>query len=331
MAKTTREIERDESARHEVSQAASRPGEDRSRDALLATLPGRSRRREVWTGIFVLAGILAVLLALFTLTDAATFRSRYIVTTVVPDAGGIRRGDPVQMRGVNIGRVQRFQMVPEGVAIRLELEGEYSVPRDSRVVLRSSGVLGGVVADVEPGKSAERLRGQDRMPGVRAGGVFDLADDVGTRASDVLERIKETLSDQTVSALGDGAAELRVLLGELNLLAAEQREGLNTLTRSLSRSAAGVERVAAGPELARIVARLDSLATRTEQVTGSLGRASASLEVALARLERGEGTLGRLSVDAALYDNMNQAAVSLDELLRDLKSNPGRYFSVRIF
>lgn len=305
--------------------------EEQSREALLAALPSRSRRREVWTGVFVIAGVLAVLVALFTLTDAATFRGRYIVTTVVPDAGGIRRGDPVQMRGVNIGRVQRFTMVPEGVAIRLELEGDYRVPRDSRVLLRAAGVLGGVVAEVEPGSSADALRGSDLLPGTRVGGVFDLADDVGTRASDVLERIKAALNDRTVSALGDGAAELRVLLAELNQLAAEQRRGLVELTSSLSRSAAGVERVAAGPELARIVERLDAAATKTEAVTASLGRASASLEVMLARLERGEGTLGRLSTDESLYNNVSQAAASLDALLTDVRANPERYFRVRIF
>lgn len=305
--------------------------EEQSREALLAALPSRSRRREVWTGVFVIAGVLAVLVALFTLTDAATFRGRYIVTTVVPDAGGIRRGDPVQMRGVNIGRVQRFTMVPEGVAIRLELEGDYRVPRDSRVLLRAAGVLGGVVAEVEPGSSADALRGSDLLPGTRVGGVFDLADDVGTRASDVLERIKAALNDRTVSALGDGAAELRVLLAELNQLAAEQRRGLVELTSSFSRSAAGVERVAAGPELARIVERLDAAATKTEAVTASLGRASASLEVMLARLERGEGTLGRLSTDESLYNNVSQAAASLDALLTDVRANPERYFRVRIF
>jgi phospholipid/cholesterol/gamma-HCH transport system substrate-binding protein len=297
----------------------------------MAALPGRSRRREVWTGVFVIAGVLAVLVALFTLTDAATFRGRYVVTTVVQDAGGIRRGDPVQMRGVNIGRVQRFEMIPEGVAIRLELEGEYRVPRDSRVHLRSAGMLGGVVAEVDPGRAAEQLRGGDILPGARVDGVFDLAGDVGSRANDVLERLRAALSEQTVTALGDGATELRVLLGELNQLAAEQRRGLNELTSSLTRSAAGVERVASGPELARIIARLDAMASETEAVTTSLGRVSASLEVTLARLERGEGTLGRLSVDETLYENISDAAASLDSLLTDVRTRPERYFRVRLF
>lgn len=331
MARSTREIE-GESAGLMVEDPAVQDRErSPAREALLATLPIRSRRREVWTGIFVIAGVLAVLVALFTLTDAATFRGRYIVTTVVPDAGGIRRGDPVQMRGVNIGRVQRFEMVPEGVAIRLELEGEYRVPSDSRILLRSAGMLGGVVADVDPGRATELLRGGDILPGARVDGVFDLAGDVGSRANDVLDRIRDALSDQTVTALGDGAAELRSLLTELNQLTAEQRRGLGELTSSLSRSAAGVERVATGPELSKVIARLEAMASETEAVTASLGRVSTSLEVALARLERGEGTLGKLSVDESLYNNVSEAAASLDSLLTDVRTRPERYFRVRLF
>jgi ABC-type transporter Mla subunit MlaD len=66
-------------------------------------------------GIFVLAGILAVIAALFILTDPGTFRGRYLVSTVVKDAGGIRSRDPVQLSGVNIGRVQELKLVPGGV------------------------------------------------------------------------------------------------------------------------------------------------------------------------------------------------------------------------
>src|SRR5690242_14118247 len=97
--------------------------------------PIRSPRRELQVGVFVLAGVLALLAALFTLTDPGTFRGRYYATAVVRDAEGIRRGDPVQMLGVNIGRVRSFQIVrdnsgaPRGVQIKLELEGDYRVPR----------------------------------------------------------------------------------------------------------------------------------------------------------------------------------------------------------
>ncbi len=86
--------------------------------------PSRGADQAVWVGFFLVVGIIAIFAALFILTDAAFFRGRYIVSTVVTDAGGIRRGDPVQMRGVNIGRVQRFKIAKDNVEIRLDSSPE---------------------------------------------------------------------------------------------------------------------------------------------------------------------------------------------------------------
>ena len=127
-----------------------------SDDKPLPTAPvRRGRDREVMVGLFVIAGFAATLIALFMLTDASMFRGRYVLTTVLKDAAGIRKGDPVLMRGVNIGRVQKFDIDKDKVAIRLEVEGEYKIPRDSRVEVRSQGLLGSMVADVIPGQSSE--------------------------------------------------------------------------------------------------------------------------------------------------------------------------------
>jgi hypothetical protein len=114
------------------------PAAPRSRipqQELALVTPTRSPRREVQVGIFVLAGVLAVLVALFVLTDPGLFRGRYYGTTQVTDAGGIRKRDPVQLNGDNIGRVDDLRLVPGGVQLRLELQGEYPVPADSRVRL----------------------------------------------------------------------------------------------------------------------------------------------------------------------------------------------------
>ena len=83
----------------------------------------------------------------------------------MPDASGIRKGDPVQMRGVNIGRILGFTILQQGVEMRLEIEGEYPIPKDSRVEIKASGLLGGMVADVVPGTSPQRATGGDTLPG----------------------------------------------------------------------------------------------------------------------------------------------------------------------
>jgi phospholipid/cholesterol/gamma-HCH transport system substrate-binding protein len=298
---------------------------------LVAAAPRPTARREVRVGFFVLAGFLSVVIALFTLTDVGLLRGRYNVTTVVPDAGGIRKGDPVQMRGVNIGRVRGFEIAPGGVAVLLELQREYPVPADSRVMLRSSGLLGGTVAEVVPGGAAETVRRGAVLPGESSTGLMEAADDLGSRADVVLGQMQALLSERTVDAVGTSAVELQRLLTELSALAAEQHRELSALSASLRRSAAGVERATAGPELANSVARLDAITQRLDVTVASLDRASGSLEAVLGRMERGEGTLGRLSADDELYVNLNRAAVNLNLLAEDIRANPRRYINVRVF
>ena len=298
---------------------------------LLTALPARSANREVKVGAFVLIGVLAFMAALFSLTDVGTFRGRYYATTVIEHAGGMRNGDPVQMRGVNIGRVSSFNMVPGGVAVRLEIYNRYDVPEDSRVLVKSAGLLGGMIVDVVPGVSSRRVADDGTIPGEVQEDIMATASGLGTEAETVLARANLLLSESTIGSVGASAAELETLLADLSALAASQREELTALSQSLRRSAEGVERVAAGPELDRAVANIDSLTYRLDATTRTLGSASESLQVVLGRIERGEGTLGRLTVDESLYDNMNSAVISLQQLVTDIRADPRRFLSVSVF
>jgi phospholipid/cholesterol/gamma-HCH transport system substrate-binding protein len=301
---------------------------------LLAALPARSAHREVKVGIFVLIGLLAFLIALFTLTDVGTFRGRYYATTVIPNAGGMRDGDPVQMRGVNIGRVTDFQMVPEGVAVTLEIYNRYLIPEDSRVEVSSAGLLGGMVVSVVPGQSTERVERDQILPGSVEADLLSSANTLGEQAETVLGRATDLLSRETIGSVGNSAAELEVLLRDLTALAATQRQELALLTQSLRRSAEGVEVVANGPAGASIesaAANLDALTLSLDETSRTLTSASTSLQTVLGRLERGEGTLGRLTTDDALYDNLNAAATSIQELVSDIRTNPRRYLNLEVF
>ncbi len=294
-------------------------------------LPSRKRGREAWVGLFVVAAVLATLTALFTLTDASLFRGRYVTLVRVDQANGIRRGDPVQLRGVNIGRVKSFIIDDGGVLVRLEIEGEYPIPEDSRVQLVSSSLLGGMAAHVIPGNAEERAGRDDVLQGSVPGGMMSTAENLGGDAELVLQRIQALLDPGTVDAVGAGAIELRDLLTELSALAAEERESLRALTASLRRSAAGLEGATTGPELERVIAQLDAMTANAAETAAASSRAARSLETVLGRLERGEGTLGRLSTDPALYDDLQSAAAGISALVEDIRANPSRYIDLRVF
>jgi phospholipid/cholesterol/gamma-HCH transport system substrate-binding protein len=292
----------------------------------------------VLVGLFVIAGVAATITALFTLTDAAMFRGRYIVTTVVPNAGGIRKGDPVQMRGVNIGRIQRFDIDAEKVAVRLEVEGEYKIPRDSRVEIRSMGLLGGMAADVVPGAAPEFLQGGETIPGGIGAGMFDKVGELSESADQALGRVQALLSDTTVRNIETSSGELNTLLAELRQVTTEQRKELRVLTASLRQTSESLAKATSGPELEQTVKRMDGITRQLDEVTASLSRSSRSAEDVFKRIEQGQGVLGKLSKDDALYVNANEAVMGLSKaaqemakLAEDVRREPKRYLKFSVF
>jgi len=301
-------------------------------EELRNAIPRDKRRLEFRVGIFVLVGIASTLIALFLFTDPSTFRGRYRVTTDVADAGGIRRGDPVQMRGVNVGRVLAFSMDPGGVIITLEIEGAWEIPSDSRTRLASGGILGGRTVEIVEGRSSQPVRGGGHLPGESTGDLTDIATDLGEGAQSVLGQIQALLADPTVDAIQGSAEELQELLGRLSRLAEEQGREIAQLTASLNRSAAGLEdATASGEDLARAVARADSALGTVNQTSQVVLEASEALQTILGRMERGEGTLGQLSANPALYETLREAIESVRLLTDDIRENPGRYVKIEIF
>jgi phospholipid/cholesterol/gamma-HCH transport system substrate-binding protein len=301
-------------------------------EEILREVPASTSRREVRVGIFVLVGLLSVVGVLFLLTDPATLRGRYMLVTEVDNAGGVRRGDPIQMRGVNVGRVHGFEMQPdERVAISMEMDGEWKIPADSRTVMGASGIFGGRTLEIEPGSSQETLQPGDTLPGGQgaSAGLLGNVDELGDKANSVLGRIQTLLDSGTVSSVQESATELESLLSQLSTMTREQRTTLARLTESMANTAEEME--GAGPDARRAIARADSAMAVLSETGASLDRAVASLRTLLDRIERGEGTLGRLSSDDALYVNMNRAAESIAALVDDIRANPSRYINLSIF
>ncbi|MEG2755697.1 MAG: hypothetical protein RR931_03715, partial [Mucinivorans sp.] len=56
-----------------------------------------------------------------------------------------------------------------------------------------------------------------------------------------------------------------------------------------------------------------------------------SLSHTLQKIERGEGNIGKLVNDEALYQALDSTVVSLQALITDIKLNPKRYVNITVF
>ncbi len=313
------------------SSASLKPGP--SDEELKTAVPRGQYRREFRVGAFVLIGIISVMVSLFLLTDPSTFRGRYQISTLVEDAGGIRRGDAVQMRGVNIGRVMSFTLAPEGgVLITLELDGEWEIPAGSQTRLVSAGIVGGRTVEIIEGDGPGLVPSGGQLSGENIEGILDFPPELGRDAQKVLTRIQDLLAKPTTDAIQASAQEFQGLLAHLSEIAQAQGDEIARLTASLNRSAEGLEGVAgSGDDVARAVARADSALVTVNRTSESILRASASLEAILQKVEAGEGTLGQLSDNPDLYNSLYGTLESLRLLIEDIKENPGGYVTIEIF
>ena len=301
-------------------------------------VPRQASAQNMRIGVFVLIGLLASVYLLYLLTDPATFRGRYKVTTSVENVMGLRKGDPVQMRGVNVGRVHDFELGgnSENVVIVLEVEGEWRIPAGSTTQLVTPGIMAPRTVEILPGPGPGEIPAGGSLPGSVVKGLLDDTESLGAKGQRVLDRVTALLSDSTVGALESSALELRAFLTELADVMGSESADLKNLIESLNEAAEGIANVAgAGPELrediTRTVSRADSLMGRLNTTTDRFDRAATSLVTILDRMERGEGTLGQLSANDTLFVTLTAAIASAHLLMDDLRSNPGRYINISIF
>ena len=310
-----------------------------SEKAAVVAPPVRGKNQELWVGLFVIIGTLTTVYLLLTLTDAAMFRGRYIVSSTVKDASGVRKGDPVQMRGVGIGRVQKFVIFSGGVKVYLEIEGEYNtIPADSHVELVSAGLLGGMVARVLPGTATELARNGSELAGETPASIQQQADDIAGEAKKTLTRVQTLLSDPLIKDTQSSVKELDALLKRLSSIAVEQQKELKALTTSMREASQNVAKATSREEIDRAMKRLDILSASAERTSVTVESSTKALDAVLGRIQRGEGTLGKLSTDDTLYKNLNKTLESIDatslemkNVLADLKANPKKYLKVSVF
>ena len=71
--------------------------------------------------------------------------------------------------------------------------------------------------------------------------------------------------------------------------------------------------------------------TQIQTTIANANKAVTELQVAVNKINNGTGSISLLLNDSKLYDNLNNSAKSLDDLMLDVKANPKRYVSFSVF
>lgn len=294
---------------------------------------------ELKVGLALVLSVVVFVLGIRYFEDIPLFSGTYTLHTSFENAGGLVAGNSVRVNGVTVGQVEQVALSPDAKAalVRFHVHKGVRIPQGSTTSISGTSVLGAVRLDVAPGPSGnDALAPGAFLPSASAGGLDALLD----RAPDLVDRA-DTLLFEAGTMLGGARGLLENPESDLRRTLTAVRgsaEALNGLLRAeqdrLTRVLDGVATLTdnlngltgpGGDSLRATVQNLNQVLARLDRNMASLEQTTASLDAVVGKINRGEGTLGRLVNDDALYVRLDSTLANLNRILLDFEQNPKRY------
>lgn len=227
------------------------------------------------------------------------------------NVGGLAEGNPVQLNGVNVGRVDRIvlpeETTEEGIEVWIQVERRYAerIRQDSLARIKSLGLLGD--------KYVQITSGSTRAAPIEPGG--EIAADQPTDVDALIASGEDVMTDivstaQSLSRILERMESGEGLLGEL-----VTDRGGKRVTETVIETLESVQRVAADVEAGKgTVGRL----LADDQLADSIEEAVGQLSAVLAEIREGEGLLPALIRDSETRTAFEQTVEGARSTLEDL-------------
>jgi len=308
---------------------------------------------EFWVGLFTLISLLLALYMVFRTGDLRLERQPgYTVLVDFPDVAGLDVGDTVRVAGVEVGKVETINLKENLGRVTLSIDHRVPLYEDATAQVETYGLLGDRYISVDPGHS--KLPRVDPGGEIHSAVSPEELDALFAKLSEVADDIK-TVTTTLRNVLGGEEGELalreilensRDLSKELVETVRQNQEDFRQITKQvalLTREMQGMvaenreavhRTLATMPETAENVRKITTDARRLfddhyEDISETLSNlrvASLQLEASLKAMEQiagqireGEGTLGKLVQDDALYVEAKSTLREMRNLIEDLR------------
>ena len=308
---------------------------------------------EFWVGLFTLISLLIALYMVFRTGDLRLERQPgYEVLVDFPDVAGLDMGDTVRVAGVEVGKVESINLEENLGRVTLSIDHRVPLYEDATAQVETYGLLGDRYISIDPGHS--KLPRVDPGGEIHSAVSPEELDALFAKLSEVADDIKAvTTTLRNVLGGEEGELALREILENSRDLSKElvetvrqNQEDFRQITKQvavLTREMQGMvaenreavrQTLATVPETAENVRKITTDARRLfddhyediSETLSNLRAASLQLEASLKAMEQvagqireGEGTLGKLVQDDALYVEAKATLREMRNLIEDLR------------
>jgi phospholipid/cholesterol/gamma-HCH transport system substrate-binding protein len=298
--------------------------------------------KEIKTAILVLSGVLLFIFIFYYLKGENLLDSSKKITAIYDNVEGLTPSAAVTINGHKIGKVQSIKFTNDRsgkLSVIMLIDNDFEFSINSKAQLYEAGLIGGKAIAIIPAfDGAPAVKSGDFLATDVKPGLTELvnqrltplqekieimmvnADSLLINLNDVFDVKTKKNIQRSISELSGTIASFKSTSEALNGMLVDNKSAIGeTLTNfnKISSDLTTLSSSLAASDLDSIMANLKSTIVNFDQL--------------LSRIEKGEGSVGKLMKDEAIYDNLEGATKQLEELLEDMKLNPKRYVHFSLF
>jgi phospholipid/cholesterol/gamma-HCH transport system substrate-binding protein len=313
-------------------------------------------------GILISLTLIILLFTVFFSGGIEKFLSPKIeIKAEIKNVKGLRVGSPVWLSGIEIGSVKKIELHPEyGTVVSMSVEKKSApfIKKDSTAMVQTIGLLGDKYIEISPGSpNSSSVSSGDIIKGIEQIEINDIVKAGSKALSKITEftgELEDFLKRLEKSTKGIANSKFFTDQGLYNNLE-EAANHLTTVLKDLKESEGTLKKLISDPSLYNkmlsATSSIDELSKKANQGTGTLKRliedpslyenldsASKRLSEFVNKIESGEGIAASLVSNKKLDEDFKESiselkslTKDLGELVKDIKSNPKKYFKFSIF
>lgn len=296
------------------------------------------RRNEVTVGILMTVAVIVLILGTLWLARGG-LKSGYPLHTRFAWGQNLKQGQPVLLAGVSVGYVGDVQLRRDGhLDVLLRIDDEYQIPKGSTANVKAVGIFGDVAVALNPPipAPAASYAPDDTVPtgppSADIDQIMSRVDSIGRNVAVLTSALQtEVVEAGTFKDIHKVVASTAALSAQLQNVLAEQNRNATATMEAFRNSATKLGNIADSAQISASLANVREITANTAKLSAHVDSTNAQLQRLLALAEKGNGTVGKLLTDTLLYNDLHRLVRQSDSLLADIRANPKKYFSVRIF
>ncbi|MDE6812136.1 MAG: MlaD family protein, partial [Muribaculaceae bacterium] len=295
--------------------------------------------KEFKIGLAVIIAIALLFFGIDYLKGINIFRPTNFYEVYYDNIAGLEVSAPVTINGFKVGQVREVAIDyknPGKVKVVLALNKELKL-REGTVASLGSTLLSGAYIILQPSEKGEYLSVGSRLKGIESSDLMSsLTNEMMPKVNALLPRIDSLLinlnslvSDPTLVAsinrLDGITGNVYSATGRLDATMAGVNQQLPLILRNVGRASIDLDTITNNLSyLSRDLRQLPLKPTmeNVERITTNLDEFSR-------QLKNPNSTLGKLTSDPELYNQLNRVSADIDSLIVDIKKNPKRYISIK--